>query len=171
MEKYPSLSRGKVVFNKILRRFAAPCLPTSDLFNEATFYPAFARDLKKCQKEVIIESPFITANRMAVLLPLLKVLSCRGIEITINTRDPQEHNSPYDHQAQYAIEDLIDLGARVLFTGGHHRKLAIIDRGILWEGSLNILSQNDSCEIMRRTESKEVVQQMLHFTKLDKFLG
>jgi hypothetical protein len=35
------------------------------------------------------------------------------------------------------------LGVQVLYTSGHHRKLAIIDREILYEGSLNIPSQND----------------------------
>ena len=31
--------------------------------------------------------------------------------------------------------------------GNHHRKLAILDRKVLWEGSLNILSQTRSREI------------------------
>ena len=57
---------------------------------------------------------------------------------------------------------------KVLYTVKHHRKLAIIDEEILWEGSLNILSQGDSCEIMRRTFSDSLALQMLHFTKLDK---
>jgi hypothetical protein len=54
--------------------------------------------------------------------------------------------------------------------GGHHRKLAIIDRRLLWEGSLNMLSQNDSCEIMRRIESNSLATQMIHFARLDKYL-
>jgi hypothetical protein len=58
----------------------------------------------------------------------------------------------------------------VLYTAGHHRKLAILDRSILWEGSLNILSQNSSSEIMRRIQSAELAWQMAHFTKLDAHL-
>jgi hypothetical protein len=52
---------------------------------------------------------------------------------------------------------------KVLYTVKHHRKLAIIDDEILWEGSLNILSQNDSCEIMRRTVSQQVASEMVRF--------
>ena len=48
-------------------------------------------------------------------------------------------------------------------TYGHHRKLAIIDRSILYEGSLNILSQNDSLEIMQRIEPEELARQMIDF--------
>ncbi|HPF30831.1 MAG TPA: hypothetical protein PLO25_00775 [Candidatus Saccharibacteria bacterium] len=57
----------------------------------------------------------------------------------------------------------------MLFTSGHHRKLVIID-GILWEGSLNILSQNDSCELMRRMQPEELVKEMLRFTGLKKWV-
>jgi hypothetical protein len=62
-----------------------------------------------------------------------------------------------------------DMGIEVLMTVGHHRKLAIIDENILWEGSLNILSQNDSCEIMRQIYSVESVKEMLRFTGIRKW--
>ncbi len=63
------------------------------------------------------------------------------------------------------------MGVQVLLcSGNHHRKLAIIDRKILWEGSLNILSQVRSREIMRRIEGKELAIQMFKFLRLEKFL-
>ncbi len=58
----------------------------------------------------------------------------------------------------------------VLYTGKLHRKMAIIDDDTLWEGSLNILSQNDSCEIMRRIESESLARQMVTFTGINRFL-
>jgi hypothetical protein len=73
-------------------------------------------------------------------------------------------------EAEASIALLQDIGVEILFTGGHHRKLAIFDRAILWEGSLNALSQNDSCEVMRRMESEDLAKQMLDFTGLTKFL-
>jgi hypothetical protein len=63
------------------------------------------------------------------------------------------------------------LGAIVLFTGDHHRKLAIVDQRILYEGSLNILSQNDSCEVMRRIHSEQLAIQMIEFIGIRKFIG
>jgi hypothetical protein len=56
-----------------------------------------------------------------------------------------------------------------LFTDMRHRKLAIVDGLILWEGSLNILSQNNSREIMRRTQSQELCSQMAKYTGLKKW--
>ena len=54
-------------------------------------------------------------------------------------------------QAELAIHTLQELDVTVLMAVGHHRKIAIVD-DILYEGSLNILSQNDSCELMRRID-------------------
>lgn len=145
-------------------------LTSSRLYDEQTFYKAFIRDLSLCQNEAVIESPFITSNRVASLLPILRKMRSRNIRIIVNTRHPAEHNSPYDSQAWAAVEQMQQIGVEVFFTGGHHRKLAIFDRQILWEGSLNILSQNDSCEIMRRMQSADLASQMLRFIKIKRYI-
>lgn len=156
----------------LLRLFkkAADGLASSLLYDEQTFYKAFMRDLSLCKSEAIIESPFITSNRVASLLPIFRKMRSRNIRIVINTRDPSEHEQPYSDQAWAAIAEMQRLGIEVLFTGSHHRKLAIFDRQILWEGSLNILSQYDSCEIMRRIDSAELAGRMVSFTKLTRYL-
>jgi hypothetical protein len=61
------------------------------------------------------------------------------------------------------------MGVEILYTGNHHRKLAIVNRKILYEGSLNILSQSDSCEVMRRIESTGLAEQMIRFIGLKKW--
>lgn len=144
-------------------------LLTSTLYDENTFYDRFNRDLKQCQQELIIESPFITNKRLSSLLLTLEKLKDRAVRVTINTRDPEEHDNNYlRYEAQQAIATLQHSGIHVLYTTGHHRKLAIIDRSILYEGSLNILSQNNSCEVMRRIESVQLAWQMARFVKIDK---
>lgn len=143
-------------------------LSPSSLYNQSTFYKAFVKDLQNVRTMVIIESPFITKKRMQVLLPILMKLRAKNIKIIINTKPFDEHESIYKEQAIWAVGMMQDIGIDVLFTGGHHRKLAVID-DILWEGSLNILSQNDSCEIMRRTKSIKTANEMISFTGLRKW--
>ncbi len=135
----------------------------STLFDNNSFYKAFERDLSRARQSVIIESPFITRRRMEHLLPLLTKLRGKGVYVVVNTRDPEEHNEEYAIQAEDAIAAMQDIGVKVLYTVKHHRKLSIIDEEILWEGSLNILSQGNSCEIMRRTCSTELVRGMISF--------
>lgn len=145
-------------------------LLSSCLYNNETFYNAFAKDLHRAKKNVLIESPFITTKRMNVLLLVFRKLRQKGVQIVVNTRDPVEHDADYAAQAFNAIAKMQDMGVIVLYTIKHHRKLAIIDDEILWEGSLNILSQNDSCEIMRRTLSEIMVKQMIEFLGIEKFM-
>jgi predicted regulator of amino acid metabolism with ACT domain len=75
------------------------------------------------------------------------------------------------YEAREALSTLQHMGIHVVFTESHHRKLAIIDRKVLYEGSLNILSQNNSREIMRRIESAQLAWQMARFVAVDKFVG
>ncbi len=140
---------------------------SSSLFDEKTFYQTFLEDLKSCQNEVIIESPFITTFRMKTFDRVFTKLLNKGVKIFIITRDPQEHDNGYEIQSEEAVRWCENLGIQVLLsTGNHHRKLAILDRKVLWEGSLNILSQAKSREIMRRMDNKMWLKKCLIFSNL-----
>ena len=144
---------------------------TSRLFDEKSFYGAFTKDLLNAKEEVIIESPFITTSRMKSLTPIIKKLLNRDIKIYVITRDPSEHDNPYASQSEAEIQQFEVLGIQALICAGkHHRKLAVIDRKILWEGSLNILSQTKSREIMRRINDEKTALEIFSFLKLEKFL-
>ena len=143
----------------------------TQMYDEQSFYRAFQKDLYSARKSVIIESPFITLRRIEEMLPVITKLRRKGVSVTVNTRNPIEHEEEYEMQALVAIEKLQGLGVKVLYTVKHHRKLAIIDGTIAWNGSLNILSQHDSCEIMWRVASKGIADQLLGFIKLTKYIG
>jgi phosphatidylserine/phosphatidylglycerophosphate/cardiolipin synthase-like enzyme len=148
-------------------------MPTnSQLFDETTFYNQFISDLKLCQSEVIIESPFITSKRIDTYWPIFRKLYDRGVKIYIITRDPKEHNQRYEIQSEIEIRKLEVLGIQVfLCKGNHHRKLAIIDREILWEGSLNILSQIHSREFMHRLEGHGFANKVFNFLKFGEYIN
>jgi phosphatidylserine/phosphatidylglycerophosphate/cardiolipin synthase-like enzyme len=140
----------------------------SILYDETTFYNKFKQDLREAKQEVIIESPFITLKRLEMLKPLFESLVIRNVQVFIMTRLPQEHDNFMSEQAEDGIRYFEELGVQALLcTGGHHRKLAMIDRKVLWEGSLNILSQNQSREFMRRIESRKLTEELFNFLKFD----
>ena len=135
----------------------------TQLFDQNDFYEAFEKDLRQTRSRLIIESPFLTTSRVGKLTPILRELVCRGVKVIVNTKLFDKHDEFMYYQAIECVVLLQELGVKVLFTAGHHRKLAVIDEFILWEGSLNILSQNNSCEIKRRTKSKKLCRQMVSF--------
>jgi phosphatidylserine/phosphatidylglycerophosphate/cardiolipin synthase-like enzyme len=106
-----------------------------------------------------------------MLKPAFEKLVERGVHVFIITRTSHEHDAMMADQSEAGICYFEALGVQVLLVkGGHHRKLAMIDRSILWEGSLNILSQSNSREIMRRIDDKIIALEMISFLKFDKLL-
>jgi phosphatidylserine/phosphatidylglycerophosphate/cardiolipin synthase-like enzyme len=143
----------------------------TSLHDEKTFFSKFLTDLENSQNEVIIESPFITISRMKTFWPVFRRLVARGVKVYIVTRDPREHTDGYEDQSEVEIQEFEAVGIQVLLcTGNHHRKLAIIDRKILWEGSLNILSQAKSREFMRRLEDGGFAVDLFNFIGYEKYM-
>lgn len=146
-------------------------LISSNLFDETTFYQTFINDLKSCKKEVIIESPYITTQRMKLFRSVFDKLLSKGVKIYIVTRNPLKHEESMAYQAEKEIAYFERIGIQGLLCNGNlHRKLAILDKSILWEGSLNILSQTYSREIMRRIDNADIAMQMFDFLKFSQFI-
>ena len=130
----------------------------SALFNEHSFYKQFYKDIQRAKKSVHIESPFLTKARTYELIKASK--KTKAI-IRVNTRHPSLHSGQMKRNAVKCIRTFKRHGIKVkTYTDYRHFKIAIIDDEILWEGSLNILSQSRSCEIMRRTESLDLCNQI-----------
>ncbi len=141
------------------------------LTDEKSFYPAFLGDLDSAKHEVIIESPYITSGRLKTFRNIFTRLLDKHIALYVITRDPREHQAGMDRQSEAEIRWFEENGIQTLLcTGNHHRKLAVIDRTILWEGSLNILSHTHSREIMRRLEGRQVVEDTIKFLNFGSFL-
>lgn len=160
-----------MIFPFLQRQKKATELISSKLFDETSFYKAFINDLLRCRNEVIIESPFVSSSRMELLTPIFSKLLTKGVKIHLITRDPAEHDEFFRDQATNEILNCKQMGVNIiLLNGHHHRKLAIIDQNILWEGSLNILSHCLSKEIMRRIDGRRSAKEMFNFLSLEKVI-
>lgn len=151
------------IFSTIFQRSQSK-LDQTKLFDEHGFYGAFSTDLKAAISDVLIESPYITIRRATEIRPLLEKIIRRSVRVIIYTRNPYHHDGVLVDEAIQGIQILKQVGAKVVVCDDmRHRKLALIDGQILWEGSLNMLSQNGSKEVMRRTNSAELCSQMKQF--------
>lgn len=151
---------------KLFNKVSSKDLLMSQLFDERSFYGKFKHDLTNSRTEVLVESPFMTTYRTRTLVPIIRRLTKKGIVVRINTREPKHHTPQLRREAWVAVGMLQQAGAKVYLCNDlRHRKFAVIDGTILWEGSLNILSQSRSCELMRRTHSPALCAQLIKFTK------
>jgi phosphatidylserine/phosphatidylglycerophosphate/cardiolipin synthase-like enzyme len=143
-----------------------------DLYDEKSFYRAFVRDLLEAKKEVVIYCPFISKYRSEFFRRTLEKLKYRNIAVFIFTRPLEEHEYLTRSEIKAALADYEELGTCIIHLPGYiHAKAAIIDREVLWDGSLNILSQRESKEIMRRTVDTDIAKQMLDQLGLNRKLA
>jgi hypothetical protein len=139
----------------------------SSLYTERNFYSAFFADLRKSTREIIIVSPFLTANRAQQFFNLFRSKVSEGIEVRVFTRSLKEQQGDMFHQADMVFEELKRSGVQVVERRGLHQKFAFIDRKIAWEGSLNILSQSEgrSTEHMRRLPFPKTCEELVDLHK------
>lgn len=143
-----------------------------DLFNEKTFYRAFIGDLIHAKKEVIIYSPFVSKFRANYYNKIIEKLRKRNIEVFIFTRPLDEYDNIIRSQIEHVLENYEKRGVCIFYLSKYiHEKVAIIDRGILWEGSLNILSHRASNEMMRRIEHQDSAMQVMAHLGISKKLA
>ena len=140
---------------------------SGDLFTERNFWAQFFQDLKKVKERLIILSPFVAVRRSSALMNYFQSMRDRGIEIKIITRPINQQTGKMAEQAEIVIEQLRRMGCKVLEKRSMHQKVAIIDTAIFWEGSLNILSHQDSGEQMRRFEGKNSVEEIIKDLELE----
>jgi hypothetical protein len=130
-------------------------------WSEAGFVDGFRADLAASTAAVIILSPFVSQNRAFQYLAVLHAVNLRGVEVTAYVRPLYEQPDTLRTSYDSVMRSLERTGVHVHVRPGMHEKVAVIDGCILWHGSLNILSHNDTRESMLRITCAELVKEVL----------
>jgi len=146
------------------------------ILNQRSFYSYLLTDLKIAKKEVIFISGYISTGRLEKLLPHFNYILSKGVNIKIITKPPREQMSR-EKELEEIYCYLRNLGIKIFQHYGTHEKIVIIDNHILYAGSLNVLSFNNSSkEMMIRTDSEIKVKKVLsvlskNYPKLKQYLS
>jgi predicted nucleic acid-binding Zn-ribbon protein/predicted RNA-binding Zn-ribbon protein involved in translation (DUF1610 family) len=132
-------------------------------FNEGTFYPAFTQDVRRADDSIVIFSPFLTEDGAGRWIDLLRAKTSDGVRVRLVTRPPGKAGGVLDHGLEERISHIAKLGIVVDHRARMHEKFAIIDKAILWHGSLNILSHRDTEESMLRIPSEAACKEVARF--------
>jgi superfamily II DNA or RNA helicase len=149
----------------------------AEIFNDKNILSVFAQDLETAKKEIFIVSPFVSDNRVRQTLVLLEPSLESGLPVTVLTRPPEEaglpggpdlvvqggapEGDPPGLRVSQLAKELANAGVKVLLRESIHQKFAIIDRRVVWYGSMNLLSYGKSEETMMRFESREIAEELL----------
>jgi hypothetical protein len=158
-----SITDAKQAFPNLL--FAKPRVYVGDgatdakhiICREDTFYEYFLEDVHSFKKRLIIYSPFITGNRISLILPDFKDAITAGKRIIVVTKAYEDRGKNDLQQYKKLEAELSAIGVEVLHKKGMHEKLVFIDDSAVWMGSLNALSfSGETGEIMHRHCNREI---------------
>lgn len=137
------------------------------VFDEKTFYARFVTDLEDAKALVLIQSSYLSESRIDKLEHSIQSCVRRGVCVCTFVQEPRPDSNQY-RAVSLGRERLRAMGVHVSSRELIHEKLAIIDDSILWDGSLNILSQVKSSERMTRWADKDMVLKALLKHGLDR---
>lgn len=127
---------------------------------EDSFFDYFLEDVRSFKTRMIIYSPFMTENRLAMLLPLFADSVAMGRTITVVTKALSDRGKTELSQYKMIEKELVSMGVSVIHKKGMHEKLIFIDDSTVWMGSLNALSfTGETGEVMHRHQDKEIAQE------------
>lgn len=125
------------LFNRVPLDFDAK---TMGIFNESTFDTAIEADLTNAKESIVIFSGFVTPSRVAKLGDLLRMKTTDGIRVRCVTRPPNRNGTMDPERSKNALDALERIKCVVDCRAHIHEKIVLIDKEIVWHGSLNVLS-------------------------------
>ncbi len=129
--------------------------------DDRIFYHYFLQDLKEAKEQVIIFSPFLGWTRTNELLPVLKDQINRGLQIDAIYSAKRTSDSD---KARKDYADLVRLLQNAQVTVHYrtemHEKFVLIDKDIIYIGSLNVLSHAGTTDYMYRMRSSSVAEKL-----------
>ena len=130
---------------------------TGTIFDAQTYAPVYERDLQTAQREILICSPALSRKKVTYFLELLRERQKAGVQIKILTLAPDAQDT---YQAAEKIGFLRQSGIEVFPSQTCREHFAILDRCLVWYGSMNLLS-NEKPDDMIRLPDEQIAQELL----------
>jgi hypothetical protein len=133
-------------FDSDLAETLAEHVQVADIHDERSFYEALSGYLNQARRTIWIWAPW-AAKRVRSLLPVLTDAVGRGVQVTLFVRDPGD---PLQRRPDYQryLSDLRSVLSAVVEINVMHQKIVIIDENTVLLGSVNVLSQSWTREVM-----------------------
>ncbi|HLL66452.1 MAG TPA: AAA domain-containing protein [Micromonosporaceae bacterium] len=145
----PHDSRREVTLGPVgteLSEILAQHVRVADIHDERQFYETFVDHLRTAQDSIWIWAPW-TAGRMRSVLPVLADAVRRGVTVVVFVRDPSDTGQKGAISQEY-VDQLRQVATTVVEVHTMHQKIVVIDERLVLLGSLNVLSQSKSREVM-----------------------
>lgn len=132
------------------------------IFDLDSYEPVYLRDLREAREEIVISSQTLNTPKVNQLIRLSEERP--ELKITVVTWAPEVYRYGRDEVRIELMNRLKAAGFKLLTVEDNCERFAIIDRDIVWYGSMNLLSKADVEDNLMRVVSKEIAAELLEMT-------
>ena len=132
------------------------------IYDWNTYEDVYLRDVQEAREEIVISSQTLNALKVNQLIHL--GVTRPEVKITIVTWAPEVYRFGRDETRIELMERLRGSGFKLLTVEDNCERYAIIDREIVWYGSMNLLSKADVEDNLMRVCSKDIAAELLEIT-------
>lgn len=142
------------------------------IYDAENYHAKYWEDLYSAQTEIVISSPVISGIKVDKIIERLKEKQLDGLKIIIVTWKPDMYgfgDSAYWMELQ---ERMRAAGFEMNLVEDYCIHYCIIDRSLVWYGSMNFLGKEDAEDNLMRVHGKSIASELLELTfGSDKYWG
>ncbi len=106
--------------------------------------------MSQARQSVIIASPKLWLSKRSQILEMLKELITRGVEVAVFVKHPSDKD-----------ELLLSIGARIIVKEGLSMHTTIINKSLVWYGSVNYLGYNTGDDNAIKLSDSSMAEEMI----------
>ena len=134
------------------------------IFDIDNYSEVYRQDLMEANREVIISSPAISGKKVEEIMLLLKEKQEAGLHIVIVTWKPDMYGYGDSEYWMELQERMRRYGFEMNLVEDYCEHYCIIDREVVWYGSMNFLGKEDVEDNLMRVRSKNIASELLYLT-------
>ena len=136
----------------------------SAIFDIDNYTDIYQNDMLTAEKEIIISSPAISGKKVYDMIHLLREKQEGGIKIVIVTWKPDCYGYGDSAYWQELQERMRKEGFEMNLVEDYCEHYCMIDRQVVWYGSMNFLGKEDAEDNLMRIVDGKVANELLEMT-------
>lgn len=136
-------------------------------YDNETYSEAFKNDMINAKAEVVISSPYVSTQGSERLLRIYASIPNKEATISLITYPSSKYSDEIKNRIEIIHNKLKMAGIKILFVDYIPSRYAVIDKEILWYGSMNLVSNIKEDDDEMRIISKSVAQNLVEEKTID----
>ena len=136
---------------------------TNSIFDSQSYFDIFEKDVISAAGSVVISSPSFSYKKVNWLCSESDDLLQRGVSIVVLTVTPEDYPEDGRDQHSIHIQRMESSGIKVIKQNKYRERFAVIDRSLVWYGSMALLSNEKDDDSLMRINNPAVAEELLEF--------